>query len=139
MTGKPPARTMKERTGGKERRKRIPHWRYIKWLRKHGQKHVYPSRGRAWLSIFRIWLQERRIDSLQPYACYFTDDPGEPRGTVPHIHIGHGRVSTGVWIKRKLQKKLQKAVSPLFRARSRTRTLAGNIWQSRNLRRILSL
>jgi len=93
--------------------------RYNDWRSKHYGKRVYPSRGRAWLAILRIWLQERRRpDSLQPYACRYTARADAGPSGKPHVHIGHGRYTPQARANRWLRLAF---VYPFFRARRQVR------------------
>lgn len=96
----------------------MKHHRYGDWRAAHYGKRRYRSRRRAWLAILRIWLRERRWDSLQPYTCRWGPDWNKGRTGEPHIHIGHGKYTpggrAGYWLNRHV-------VWPCYRARTRWR------------------
>lgn len=56
---------------------------------KHYHKRIFQTRRQAWRTIFRIWREERRIDSLMPYTCTWHNDRRLPDDAPVHIHIGH--------------------------------------------------
>jgi|FreactTroBogLake_1042271.scaffolds.fasta_scaffold84538_2 hypothetical protein len=51
---------------------------------------MYQTRFRACRAILRLWLQQRRIDSLQPYECRWGPVWEHGRSYPMHYHIGHG-------------------------------------------------
>jgi hypothetical protein len=91
---------------------------FLEWRACHGTKRTYPTRTRARLVICRIWLRERRIDSLQPYTCTWADHWERGRTAAPHIHIGHARRAyperAGHWLRKYL-------LWPFYRLRRRVR------------------
>ena len=94
------------------------HHRYGDWRAGHHGKRRFRTRRRAWLVIARIWLRERRWDTLQPYTCRWGPDWNAGRTAEPHIHIGHGKYTPGSRARYQLNKRV---VWPFYRARSHWR------------------
>jgi hypothetical protein len=98
----------------------VRHHRYGDWRAAHCGKRRYHSRWRAWLVIARIWLRERRADSLQPYTCRWGPDWSAGRTAEPHVHIGHGKYTPAQRLRRQVKRRV---VWPLYRLRARWRRL----------------
>jgi hypothetical protein len=84
----------------------------------HGGKRRYQSRRRAWLVIFRIWIRERRFDTLTPYTCRWAHHWDDGKTGLPHIHIGHGRYTAQQRLAHQVKLLI---VWPYYRRRSRWR------------------
>jgi hypothetical protein len=98
----------------------VKHHRYGDWRAAHYGKRRYRTRRQAWLVIARIWLRERRLDSLEPYTCRWGADWNAGRSAPPHIHIGHGKYTPASRARHQLNLRV---VWPLYRARARFRRL----------------
>ena len=103
---------------GKRRRRQTNQRR---WQQGHQGKRVYRSRSRAWLMILRIWARERRLDSLTPYVCYYTDRLEDRKTGDPHIHIGHTRWTRSRRLRRRARRMF---LYPFFRARRQVKVRA---------------
>lgn len=94
--------------------------RFGDWRAGHCGKKRYRSRRRAWAVIIRIWLRERRWDTLQPYSCRWGYRYDLGRVFPEHVHIGHGRYTPGDRARHQLNLRV---VWPFYRTRARWRRL----------------
>lgn len=90
-----------------------------RWWYQHGRgKWRYRTRWTAWRAVLRIWIRERKVDTLVPYECRWTADWSAGRTGPLHYHIGHGRHTLRDRFRYQLRHRI---VYPFYRARSRCR------------------
>ncbi len=95
---------------------------FYRWHAEHAGKRKFASRRQAWRFIVRLWIRDRRIDSLEPYECRWAPLWDQGRTAAPHLHVGHGKHTPGGRLTRHLR---QHVVWPYFRARLRVRRALG--------------
>lgn len=96
----------------------MSHSRFGDWRAQHLGKRRFRSRRHAWAVIIRMWLRERRWDTLQPYTCRWGSSHAAGRTAPPHIHIGHGKYTPGARARHQLNLRV---IWPYYRARRRWR------------------
>lgn len=58
---------------------------FYRWHAEHAGKRKFASRRQAWWFIVRLWIRDRRIDSLEPYECRWAPLWDQGRTAAPHL------------------------------------------------------
>ena len=98
---------------------KTPNWVFV-WRAQHQGKRRFPTRLHAWKAIVCMWVRYKRVDTLRPYVCTWTNGPHPTKDGIPHIHVGHDR---RVWRSRYVWHHF--LVWPFYRVRLRVKILFG--------------